>query len=236
MTERVANLELALEQSKLKGIPQPTRTTTAEPQDVAELSARLEVVEQEKNALVSQIADLSRGALDPSSELGVLVRQLESGDSGERIAAATGLFAINDPRTVQPLVDYYWKHRDEASKVAHSYEFMQRAFSDRHTGSDFAIRILELDDENDAEWAFKALSEQTNYEDFDQVFRPSVESIALRSKDALVRTRAKVVLQIRDEVVEEKKARAEDEAEWEREQAERAAAEAKAPNSNEEQP
>jgi hypothetical protein len=210
-SERVANLQSQLDQVEAEPIPKTTESEATQLKEVAELATRIESLEQQKNALVAQMAELSRDALDPRSELGVLVRQLESDDQPERLSAATGLFAIRDQRTVQPLMDYYRKYPEEAWRAAIIDSYMRRALWDRRIGIDFVMSILQSDDAGDAEDAFDLLVEEASGEfyykadDFDELIRPALESLALRSDDALVRTRAKVLLEKREEWVDRMK-------------------------------
>lgn len=182
---------------------QPNEISTAEPQAVTELSAQIEALEQEKKVLVSRMADLSRDALDPASELGGLVRQLESDNLDARLAAAEGLFALNDARAVQPLIDYYSRDRREATEGILATRYMQYARNLKpEVGVDFIVRVLESDDSLHAAFAFDVLEGAVMGNDFDVLFAPRLEDIALRSDDALVRTRAKVLIRNRARYLE----------------------------------
>lgn len=179
-------------------IPRPTDATTGKPQVVAELSAQIEALEQEKKVLVSRMTDLSRDALDPSSELGGLVRQLESDSQDARLDAVTGLLTLNDARAVQPLIDYYWRDPTEATRriLATRYMYYSKNLKPE-VGADFIIRILQSDQPQHAEFAFSVIGDHVLEDEFDTLFAPRLEDVALRSDDTLVRTRAKVLLRNR---------------------------------------
>jgi hypothetical protein len=109
------------------------RELTAVPRsdDVAQLSARLAEVEQQRDQLVQQLTELSLDSLAPESEVGALSAQLQSEEPAARKAAATGLFSIDDPRGAQALMDFYWSHRDRCRRCGtlpqQALEFEQAA-------------------------------------------------------------------------------------------------------------
>lgn len=183
-------------------LPQPTLDSTDNTQALGELSSRISELEQERNSLLSQLSKLSVKALSPSSELGGLIRQLEDDDVIERQAAAVGLFELDDPRSISALVAYYWNDRREAGYANLATQHMRFIWRHDHdAGMDFMIKILQADNSQHAKWAYEEILEKTWLDDFDK-YIPMMEGIALRSEDALVRTRAKLVIQRRAERVE----------------------------------
>lgn len=170
---------------------------------VADLSAKLAKLEQEKAKLVKELADVARDSLSPGSELGALLQQIESNDPATRQAAAQGLFELGDSRAVRPLTQYYFLHKNEADDVESLIEYLSFAWkNDRAIGIDFALKNMEEGERYESEWAYNQLrgaifeysSEKNSNSDEHKNLVTSLENVALRSKSALVRTRAKILL------------------------------------------
>lgn len=168
----------------------------------ANLSERIAALEAEKQSLVTQLADISRGALSPDSELGGLINQLESDDPVMRRAAADGLFEMGDRRAISAIADYYWRDREEATRSILASKYFAFIWAgDAAFGTNFAIRVLEADNPQHSAWVYEFLrdkvTEGVTYENrgTNSELTTALESVALRSKDILVRTRAKLVLQ-----------------------------------------
>lgn len=183
------------ESEAIRGLPGPTLESVSNKEELGDLSSRISTLERERNVLLSELSRLSTAALLPSSELGGLISQLKDAAVSKRQAAAIGLFELDDPRAVSALVAYYWSNPEEATRVILATKYMNFAWYHNHAaGLDFMTRILQSDQAQHAGWAYEEIVEKVSEKDFDE-FVPVIQGIALRSENALVRTRAKLIIQ-----------------------------------------
>jgi len=198
------SVQLDAERNRTEGLKERSTSTSIDTQNTetgaAEvLSARIATLEHEKQSLVSQLAEISRGALSPDSELGGLIQQLQSNEPARRIAAATGLFELRDARAVDELIGYFWRDPAEATRAANAADYMRFVWQkDRGKGIDFVLSVLQANNELHSRWAYEHLSEviwDKGVEDGNDALVSALENVALRSQDPLARTRAKLLLQ-----------------------------------------
>jgi hypothetical protein len=176
----------------------PTVQPQAQSGSAEELSAQIARLEKEKQALVARLGEVSRDALSPTSELGGLLQQLESSDASARSDAAIGLLELRDSRAALPLANYYWRNPDEATGTPGPNRYLNSIFAmDADVGIDFAFRMLQEDKSHRRELAatFLEMLVTTDAKKIEaEKVTSQLQDVALRSKDALVRTRAKLIL------------------------------------------
>jgi hypothetical protein len=193
--------QLASEQrgpADLQGPIDPPDITPAQSRSAEDLAAQIASLEKEKQALVTRLGELSRDALSPDSEVGGLLQQLESSDASAQYDAAIGLLELRDPRAALPLANYYWRNPDEATRTTPPQRYLGGILSmDADAGISFALRMLQEDmpyrREVAAEFLGRLVTSDAKKIDADKV-ASQLQDVALRSKDALVRTRAKLLL------------------------------------------
>lgn len=172
--------------------------------EAAELTARIQELELEKAQLVTQLAEISLDSLSPESELGTLIQQLKADSEALRRAAITGLFELGDQRAIPQMAEYYWSDPSEATDGILVTRYMDFIWAgDREAGIEFAVKVLQGENRMYAGWAYERLTEEIYEDTFDSgSLRSALQGVALNSPDALVRTRAKLVLDRRAEYVE----------------------------------
>lgn len=185
-------------------LPAPTvQAAGEETPEARRLAQEVASLQRELDATRAQLADKARSSLDPQSELGGLVRQLEADNTAARNNAATGLFVIHDVRAAQALMDYYWKSPGEAIQINGHYSYIQFAWDlDKQLASDFAVKMLASSLMDATSEAFRFIGNVGDRErrDFDVWFTAKLEDVALRNSDTLARTRAKSLLERRTQL------------------------------------
>jgi hypothetical protein len=170
-----------------------------------DLSTRIAKLEEEKQVLVARLGELSRDALAPDSELGGLLQQLESSDASARYDAAVGLLELRDPRGALPLAKYYWRDPNAATRGATTpVQYLNAIFAmNSDAGIDFVFRMLQEDEPHRKELAANflggMLTDNSEKADVVEKVVSRLQDVALRSNDALVRTRAKLLLKTKAE-------------------------------------
>jgi hypothetical protein len=179
-------------------VPQATIDASSSREEARSLLAKINDLESEKIALVSELAKYAKDALDPKSELFPLVTQLDSSSEKDRVQALDGLFGLRDARCIPHLVAYYNQHTEEATR--HPGTEIWRWFNllfgmDRQAGIAFTIDVLTGKDEFNATEAYEFLRDSEFDANDAAKVSDRLREVALRNKDALTRTRAKLLLQ-----------------------------------------
>jgi|LSQX01.3.fsa_nt_gb hypothetical protein len=163
---------------------------------LANLASRISDLEMERATLLGELAERSHDALDPKSELASLLTRLSTQAPEERMDAVRGLFDLADPHSFNSLVAYFRANPEEATRTKTIYEwYLLLVALDGKGGVEFMIDELQSDQLINAQWAYERLSDESLSTDLLQHAITQLESVALRSADTVVRTRAKLLVQ-----------------------------------------
>jgi hypothetical protein len=166
---------------------------------VQQLVVRVTELERQRNAALSQLASISQSALDPSSELASLLSQLSSGTPQDKGKAVEALFQLKDPRSLPELNAFFRKDPEAAGMIRNLAEWYSLFYElNQRSAVQFMIDQLESNARNYADWAFDILEDKDSRWPLSIEVRQYVvtqlESLALRSQETTVRTRAKILL------------------------------------------
>jgi hypothetical protein len=178
-------------------IPEATLQAGPNKQEAQQLVNKIQGLETEKRALISELSKYSQNTLDPKSELFPLVKQLESSSTAERLRALQGLFSLKDPRSIPYLVSYYKRSPDEATQDFNTniYEWFNLLLHlDRPTGITFILDVLSSGDRYRTLVTVEYLKRLGDKADVAKII-PRLQEVALYSKDAQIRMQAKLLLQ-----------------------------------------
>lgn len=179
-------------------VPQATLEASSNSAEVKSLVAKINNLESERNELLNNLLKHAKNALDPKSELYPLVNQLDSGSEQKRARALEGLFSLRDPRSVPYLIAYYNKHPQEATTGDNTeiWRWFNLLFDlDRPAGLSFMLNVFAGGSQLNADFAYRDLRGMAGDTKDVSAIRGRLREIALRSPDALTRTRAKLLLQ-----------------------------------------
>ena len=190
--------------------------------ELRELAERVESLEAERSQLLSELVSRTESSLDPASELGGLLRQLDSAEEDSQQQALAGLFDLRDPRSFLALVSYFGRDPDRATDRFSIIEWLDLLWRhDPQSGMEFAISMLESDEARHSYWAYRKLQSDLNDLALLEGARQPLEQVALQSESALARTRAKLLLEALPRWRAEIEKRDQERAEYERHLAER---------------
>jgi len=163
---------------------------------VENLASRIRDLEMERTTLLGELAKRSQDALDPKSELAALLTQLSAQSPEERMDAVRGLFDLAEPQSFNSLVAYFRANPEEATSAKTIGEWCRFLFAlDSKAGVDFMIDELQSGQLFNAQWAYERLADESLSTELLQHAVTQLESVALRSADTVVRTRAKLLVQ-----------------------------------------
>jgi hypothetical protein len=197
-------------------LPAATVEAAAASEPLAELASRLADVERERDVLVEELVPKSVEALSPGSELAGLIAQLSSDSPKERKEAVSALFVLSDPRSIPSLVSFLNHNREETTGIKYLFAWYDLFWKlDREAALTFALGEFESNDPERATEAFGELLDHLDRHPASESPMKRLEAVALTNRNALTRTRSKILIQRSHDASEEQKRKQEREAEWE---------------------
>lgn len=186
---------------KTQTLPQVTLDATEDAQSMQKLADRISELEKERVQLTQQLSQKAINSLDPESELPILLKQLKSENAEVRKEAITGLFVLKNPISFAPLVAFFKENVEEATKgynpsIGKWYDFFFEL--DPHATLELIVEALDSQDEWQSYIVYSWIEnfvEDVELVELLDVCRPFLVSLALRSPNSSVRTRAKVMLE-----------------------------------------
>ncbi len=142
----------------IKVLPDATLNAAKDDPELSRLADRINDLEKERYALLSNLAKLSQNALDPSSELSNLLSQLSAESEMGRADAVRGLFDLRDHRAFNSLVSYFKSKPEEATRAKTIGEWYRLLFKmDSKAALEFMVQQLESDETLHSEYAYDDL-------------------------------------------------------------------------------
>lgn len=172
----------------------------------APIAKKLEDMENERLALVTELQRVSQHAMDPESEISQLIIQLGSHSPAERQQARDGLFLLDNPLSFVPLVNYLRQHREEALSVTPVVYYMELLRIDESAGVQFLVDEMARSDLG-AELAYDYLRGNVQNDSTLRSALPVLQSMAIRSTDPLFRTRAKLIVRQYERILKDGRGR-----------------------------
>jgi len=162
------------------------------------LLERVELLEGERAELLKQLSNNAVDSLDPTSEVGTLLKKVSS-DIDIEEAVAT-LFEIKSPISFEPLADYYMKNHDEYGYLAGKssrkwFEFF--ASIDLDSGLKFAVSMLDKSNFPISD-AYIFLKRSVSSKERCELVVQDLQKIALTSAIPTARGNAKLLLACED--------------------------------------
>jgi hypothetical protein len=160
-----------------------------------DLLDKLKRLESEKRSLLSKLSKMAEGSLDPSSEVGSLLIQLEEGK--REIATIDTLLRLKDPITFEALQNYFSTNKSSSGIIGGKltsdwYDFF--VSTSEKSGLEFvAYQLNERD--SDVRSTFRFLTRSINSAERCNIVTPALEQIALTNSNPDIRAKSKILLQ-----------------------------------------
>jgi hypothetical protein len=164
----------------------------------SDLASRVDVLEAERDRLLSELSNRATASLDPRSELSNLLAQLKSADKATRGKAVEGLIALKDPLSFIPLVNYIENDPDEATRgtrVGLGQWFSVLIEIGGPKGAEYVASQTESTKNGWSEAAFSNLQYTLSTPELIDGAIPALERCALTHPSTVARTQAKVLIQ-----------------------------------------
>jgi len=171
-----------------------------------ELKNKILAIEKERNDLLNELIKNSYNKLDPKSELAILIKELQSDSKEIRKNGVKGLFVLKDPKSINALIDFYFKNLEEAKNFESEFKWIWLIKNmNLEAGLDFAIEIMKNNDDYVSYWGYRFLSEDIREKQTMEIIIKKLNPIALNNSNSLVRTRAKQLISNYTEIINGKK-------------------------------
>ena len=184
--------------SPLKHSPVREMNRQLNGKETSDLTNQIDALEAERDRLLSELSNRATASLDPRSELSNLLSQLKSADKETRNKAVQGLFALKDPLSFIPLVNYLENHTDEATKGSNVYLgawFTALIQIGGPKGAEYIASHTESTRQSWSEAAFSNLQYTLSTPELIDGAIPALERCALTHPSTFTRTQAKVLIQ-----------------------------------------
>ncbi len=163
-----------------------------------ELQERISRVEKERDALIEQALSQTMISLDPRSEIAAHIELLNSTSIADQTSAIDFLFAIKDPVTYRPLIEYFKKTDSGTDPYVRTIFDWYKLFLevDQKAGIEFIISELSNSNSNNSNSAFKVLKDIIEDSFMHEKIEPGLNNVALTSNNSTARGYAKILLDI----------------------------------------